>query len=728
MARTYHKKRPLSLKGSLFNALHFFLSLFLFSTWNRPALADENSLFDDLAIVDYWNRRINDTFPVQYNALLEGGLFTMPTARVGEDGEMALGYAWLPPYRIYSARAMIHPHIEVTLNYRIFKGVEDPVLSPFGFGDLSDKGANVKFAILRPEDSGYELPGVAIGFQDFLGTRAFKSRYFVLTKVFMDEAMEISLGIGEWRIRGLFGGISWMPFRSCLLPCQLNNMTFSAEWDATPYESKKIEPHPDGRVKNNPVNFGVKWRLYDMIDLSASYIRGDAFAFQASLFYNLGCTKGFVPKIEDPIPYQAPAIREPLGPLRPRGIFAAEIASSFLNHGFDVLRIREERGPCNEKILRINAINLSWRLEPDARLRLAHLLGQLTPSDFDKAVIVIEDDMMSVHEYHFYLPYARRYVAKEMGFVELSIATPMTEVTSPCYGELLYRKKRDLIDAFILPDFHSFFGSARGKFKYSLGAALAIDGFLEGDVHYSCVLTHRLFADLEDIQDVDRLNPSQIINVRSDIISYFKKGGLQVEELYINKVWNVGRGYFFEGALGYFDRMYGGVFGEILYYPVGSSFAVGLEGAVVKRRTTSGMGFSDKIRKLDGFTPTYVPFLGSQGFVNLYYDLADTQLQLGLKAGRFLAKDWGVRYEVSRYFDSGLRLTLWYTRTNGHDKINGETYYDKGVMISMPLDIFYTHSSRKRFSYGMSAWLRDVGQFVTLKESLYERINDLRQN
>ncbi|CRX37450.1 YjbH domain-containing protein [Estrella lausannensis] len=727
MARTYHSKCVHYFKGSLSSALFIFF-LTLFSTWNQKNFADADLLFDDLAIVDYWNRKVNQTFPVHYNALLEGGLFTMPTARVGDDGEMALGYAWLDPYCIYSARAMIHPNVEITMNYRVFRGIEDPVLSPFGFGDLSDKGANVKFAILKAEDSGYELPGIAIGFQDFLGTRAFKSRYLVFTKVFMEQAIELTFGIGQWRIRGLFGGISWMPFRSCDMPLQLNSLILSAEWDATPYESKKIEPHPDGRVKKSPINWGVKWRLYDMVDLSMSYIRGDALAFQASCYYNLGHTKGFVPKIEDPIPYQAPAIREPLGPLRPTGIFAAEIASAFQNHGFNTLSIRVERGPCKEKILRIEAINESWRLEPDARLRLAHLLGALAPSDFDRAVVVISDDLMAVHEYYFYLPYVRSYVAKEMGFIELSIATPLKEVSPPCFGQTIYQKKRDLFDAFLLPDFHSFFGSARGKFKYSLGVALALDGFLEGDIHYSCVLTHRLFADLEDIQDVDRLNPSQIINVRSDIISYFKQGGLQLEELYLNKVWNMGRGFYFEGAVGYFDRMYGGLFGEVLYYPVGSAFAIGLEGSVVKRRTTSGIGFSDKIRKLHGFTPEYVPFLGTQGFVNLYYDWAETQLQFGIKAGRFLAKDLGIRYEVSRYFDSGLRLTLWYTRTNGHDKINGETYYDKGVMISMPLDIFYTHSSRKRFSYGMSAWLRDVGQFVTLKEGLYERINDLRQN
>lgn len=703
----------------------FLILMRIFSFWKANAHA-ESDLFSDLSIVEYWNQRMCERLPVYYDFLLEGGLFAMPTARMGDDGELAFGYASTPPYRIYSARAQIHPQIEVTLNYRIFKGVDDPILSPLGFGDFSDKGANVKFAILKPEDSSYELPGVAIGFQDFLGTRAFKSRYIVLTKVFLDQGIEATLGWGEWRIKGFFGGVSLMPFKCFDVPCYFKNIALAAEFDATPYKDHHIEPHPKGRIKKSPINYGIKWRLFDSIDLSASYIRGDQFAFQASIFHNLGDTEGFVPKIEDPLPYRAPIIREPIGVLRPESFLAAEIASAFKRHGFNVLKIRLERGHCHEKIIRINAINLSWRSETDGRSRLAHLLGGLVPSDFEKAIVVVEDDMMPVQEYHFYLPYVKRFMDKEMGFTELSITTPMLEVTTPFFGKTIYRKEKDWIDAYILPDFYSFFGSARGKFKYSLGVALALNGFLGCDFYYSCVLTHRIADDLESIQDVDRLNPSQIINVKSDVINYFKQGGLQLEEFYLDKIWNLGQGYFFEGAIGYFDRMYAGLFTELLYYPVGSRFAIGIEGSLVKKRTTTGIGFTNKIRRLNGFTPVYENFTGHQGFLSLHYDFKEAELEFGIKAGRFLARDLGIRFDISRYFDSGLRLTFWYTQTNGRDRINGQIYYDKGVSISMPLDIFYTHSSRKRFTYGMSAWLRDVGQFISLKESLYERINNLR--
>jgi hypothetical protein len=147
----------------------------------------------------------------------------------------------------------------------------------------------------------------------------------------------------------------------------------------------------------------------------------------------------------------------------------------------------------------------------------------------------------------------------------------------------------------------------------------------------------------------------------------------------------------------------------------------------VKKRNYKGLGFTNKIRKLFGFHPTYHKFLGSQYFLNVYYDLECARVDFKISAGKFLANDWGVRNEISHYFPSGLRLTLWYTWTNGHDKINGRTYHDKGIGFSMPFDVFYTCSERSRWIYGMSAWLRDVGAKAYTGRELYELINDQRQ-
>lgn len=705
----------------------FLLAAILFLTNDSYADSQED-LMNDLLIVDYWNRCIYDKLPVTYNHLLQGGYFAMPSARMGQEGEIGVGYSHVPPYRNYNLRCQIFKQLELTANYRVFRGVEDPILSPLGFGDFSDKGANFKLAILLPEDSEYKLPGFAFGFDDILGTRSFRSQYLVFTQVFLKYDLEVSLGYGTERIRGFFGGFNLMPFRRTKWT-YLQQLSLAAEYDATAYKSKKREPHPKGRVKKSPINYGIKYRLWDCLDFSLSYIRGDALACSVSAYYNWGHTTGFLPKIDDSLPYKSPVITEPLGPRRPENTLVAELLFAFQRQGLDIRDINIYYNECNQKVLRIATLNDTYRLEGILRCRLNHLLTALTPSDIDEVIVVIEAEGFPVQEYHYNVNLLKSFAAKEISSYELELLTPLTEVTYPdSFASCrLFGCRRECINFELSPKTHTLFGSSNGKFKFTLGLNASINGFIGDDVYYNIILGCTLINNLGKFRDFDRLNPSQLINVRSDITSYYKYRGLTLDAGYIQKNWNLGRGLYARIAGGYFEEAYGGAAAEILLYPVNCPWAIGLEAAILKKRNYSGLGFTNKVRKLKGFHPTFKKFLGSQGFLNLYYDWECARVDFKVSIGKFLANDWGVRNEVSKYFPSGLRLTLWYTYTNGGDKINGQTYYDKGVCFSMPFDIFYTCSERTRWNYGMSAWLRDVGVQVLTGLQLFEMINDQRQ-
>ena len=128
-----------------------------------------------------------------------------------------------------------------------------------------------------------------------MGTRNFKSHYLVATKVFLEEDLELTLGYGWQRIRGFFGGALWIPFRQSHLAC-LSPLALAAEYDATPYHREEIEKHPKGRVKKSPINFGVKYKLWEFMDLSVSYVRGCKVAASASMTYNFGHTTDSSPK------------------------------------------------------------------------------------------------------------------------------------------------------------------------------------------------------------------------------------------------------------------------------------------------------------------------------------------------------------------------------------------------------------------------------------------------
>lgn len=713
--------------------IKYLILLLLVSSWlyaadNCPAPNGQN-LLDDLLVVEYWNQKLNDRLPVTYNNFLQGGYINMPSARMGQEGEIGAGYSHVHPYINYNLRFQLIDRLEISGSYRIFKGVDDPILTPLGFGDMSDKGVNVKFAFFHPEDSDYRLPGFAFGFDDFIGTQNFKSQYLVLTQVFIDHDAEASIGYGMQRLRRWFGGIQWTPFRrdKCWW---LRGITLVAEYDATPYHDPKIEKHPRGRKSLTGWNGGFKYRLLDQIDFNISYVRGHKWAFAASTFYNFGNTKGFIPKINDPLPYRAPINVEPLGETRPEQAMTQDLVYAFREQGFDLLQVWMHYDEECNKVLRLNVYNVIFRSERDVRSRLNHLLAYLIPADIDLVVVTMESEGFPIQDYRFWMDFVRRFGGHDMCAHELRILSPMTEASFPDpYTEtLLFKQRRDWWNVDFYPQTHTFFGSSRGKFKYALGLASLIDGFFYDDVYYSVELGYTFWSNLHHLQGVDRLNPSKLINVRTDIVEYYRQPGLTVNEAFFQKVWNMGgTGWYTKAAFGYLEREYAGLAGEFLYYPVKGRWAIGLEGAIYRKRSYRGLGFTDKIRKTEHFIVRHVPFpYGSQYFLDLYYEYKEAKLDTRIRIGKFLANDYGARYEISRNFDSGMRITFWYTYTNGNDIINGKTYHDKGVAISLPLDLFYMQTSRETWTYGMSAWLRDVGVIGGTGRDLYYMINDQR--
>jgi len=687
----------------------------------------ESNLMEDLLLVNYWDKRLNEKFPVVYDHLLQGGYFSMPSARMGAEGEISIGYAWVPPYYQYNLKLQLVDFLEVSGSYRVFRGIDDPILTPLGFGDYSDKGANIKLSLFKPEDSRYRIPGLAIGLEDFMGTSSFKAYYLVLTQIFLDYHLEVSLGYGSHRFRGVFGGFNWMPFRNSNYQF-LKELSFVGEYDAIPYKDELVEKHPKGRIKRTPFNFGIKYHLWDMFDLSLSYIRGAKVALSISGSYNFGTTKGIVPKFENKLPYQAPVNIQELGELRSEDIMMQDFMFAMNDQGLDVTEawISYEN---NQKVLRLKVINLVYREERYLKERIVSILACLTPQDIDQVIVVVNAFLVSVQEYHFDMNFLRKYKNKEIGPFEFDLLTSLKEVTDPnlSQSKRVFFKKKERINFELMPRTQTLFGSTRGKFKYALGLTLGINGFLNEDLFYSIQLGHFFLSDLHQINDIDRLNPSQLINVRSDVIKYYQQKSIALDEAYLEKIWNWGKGWYTRISVGYLEIEYGGVCTEWLYYPVNSEWAIGMDFAILKKRSYQNWGFTNEIRKLDGFNPHWFPFVGSQYFLNIYYDWTCADLEFKLSVGKFLADDFGARIELSRYFPSGLQVGFWYTMTNGHDRINDHTYYDKGVFFSIPLDIFYTKSSRSRWGYGMSAWLRDVGVRASTGSELYNLINQQRQ-
>lgn len=686
----------------------------------------EYSLFRDLEIVHEVDQRINEELPYLWNYQMQGGYFAMPSARMQKAGSVGFGFAYMAPYKVYSLVFQYFDHLEISGNYWIWSGLTDCVLGE-GFGDFADRAANLKFGLLRKEDGIPFLPEISFGINDFIGSCRFTSYYVVATQQFLDYNLELTVGWGTKRINGFFAGLAWSPFRKFKY---FKDLTFSAEYDANDY-TKNVHEHRDGRKVDFRINAGFYFRFFNIFHVAVSSIRGRDVAASASVDYNFGETKGFFPKIYDPLPYRAPLDLEPIGLLRTEKEFASELCGAFKEQGFDLYAVVLSTDDQSRDILWLNVINVRYREEKVVRERIQHLLSALLPSNISSVQVVIDADGIPSQQYDYRKEELTKYMDGKLSNLEFEVVSPMREVSSfPNKYEsvTLYQRRKPIWIWTFRPRFRSYLGSAKGKFKYDVGLVTGPEGFLFNQIYYSLEISYTIKSSMHDIGDFDRLNPSQIINVRTDTIRYHQSNSFHVDEAFLQKSWNCGKGYFSRIALGYFETAYAGVALEALYYPVWANWAIGAEFATVLKRSYYGLGFQTEVRKLDHITPSYEHFVGIQYFLDFYYQYHPLNLDFSASLGQFLAKDKGISVAVGRTFPSGLRVALWYTFTNGNDSVNRQRYYDKGFSFSLPLDLFMNKSSRTRVGYAMSAWLRDVGARARTGVKLYPTLYNERYN
>ncbi|MGB7978730.1 MAG: YjbH domain-containing protein [Chlamydiales bacterium] len=697
----------------------------------EPLCFDESPaerLFRDLQTVAEIQQQIHDRLPLVINYQLQGGYFAMPSARTFDAGAMGFGFAYAPPYHIWSLGFQFFDHVETTGNYWIYKGMLDGIFGHLGFGDSAERAANLKLILLRKEDGFPFLPDFAIGWNDFIGTCRFESFYVAATKEFLSWNFEATLGWGNGRMRGFYGAAAWTPFRK--YRSFFKNLTLAAEYDANNYK-RHLHEHPDGRKVRAPINAGLQFTLWDLIRLSGSTLRGETLAASIALNYDLGSSKGLLPKTKDPAPYSAPVDTQPIGTLRSRQELAQELAFAFQEQGFDLYSLYLIPGPSGKDSLWMKIVNVRYREEEDVRSRIEYILAALTPSNISAITAVTEADGVPIHEYRFRLEDLKRYAAGRLGEDEFRIIAPPQEASRRprAYDSaLLYQRRKKIWILTFRPWFRSFLGSSRGKFKYEVGLALNPEGYLFDEIYYNICGTYTAASSTSDLDSQDLINPSRIINVRTDSILYNQANSFHLDLAYLQKSWNMGQGWFSRLAVGYFEAAYAGVALEALYYPVHVNWAIGFQSATLLKRGYYGIGFQRKIRKLTDEGPLYFPYTGLQYFVDFYYQYKPLNLDFKVSAGQFLARDKGIRLEGGRTFFSGLRVGLWYTLTNAEDKVNGSRYYDKGFSITMPLDLFLNKSSRTRIGYSMSAWLRDCGAISATGKQLYPTLYWERYN
>lgn len=220
-------------------------------------------------------------------------------------------------------------------------------------------------------------------------------------------------------------------------------------------------------------------------------------------------------------------------------------------------------------------------------------------------------------------------------------------------------------------------------------------------------LTSRLGINIfNQLDEIERESDSELPHVRSDFREYFDEGENGINRLGLDYIWKPQPEVWARLSAGYFEEMFGGFGAEVLYKPSLARWAIGGDLNQVWQRDFD-MRFD--FRDYEVLT----------GHGSLYYEWPYYGMQTNVHAGRYLAKDWGATFEVMRRLNSGAVVGAFATFTDVSFDEYGEGSFDKGIFLTLPLDMLTPFSTRRRVGVTIRPVTRDGGQRLWFDKRLY---------
>ena len=687
------------------------------------------------------------------------GLLQTPTARMRDEGEFGLGVSTVRPYNQIHFFLQPLPWLEASVRYtdvtnRFYSN--DPNFS--GSQHYKDKSADLKIRLLN---EGEYWPAVAFGVQDIGGSGLFSSEYLVGSYHWYNVDFSLGLawgrlgsnggiynplrvisghfdknrydtssgtnsagGVGLNRLLtgqtiGPFGGLEWVT--------PLKGLSLRVEYDGNDYQHEALS---NKLRQSSPINFGLAYRGISGLDMGVGLERGNTVMARFALYTNFQKLRG-VAKTADPPPepVQRPAVDQPQVPLAQSQSAAATAPApatppavpeaSVEDRNQFVIKLRETLKQQGFSLIALDYLSYSqevrvwlsqdkFRNPARASGRAARVLAVLAPTEISKFELVFVDQGME----NYRVEVSRRdfSLAAAEGDRDAAVSSLLLKGPGGGYASAQY------YDATRLPKFSWDTGPAvrqsvggpdtfyAGQLYWKLATALAVTDHLN--------LTGA--AGFNIVNNFDKIkleSNSTLPHVRSDIVKYLQQGKDGLINLEADYSWSPFPDVYHRLSAGIFEEMYGGVGTELLYRPYGRSWAVAVDVNRVKKR-----GFSEQF--------DFLPYTVTTGHATLYYKPGFYNLLFKLSAGQYLAKDKGGTVDISREFDSGVRVGVFATKTNISAAQFGEGSFDKGLYITLPLDLFFARSTRREAGFTFRPLTRDGGQMVYDGPELYFTVKD----
>lgn len=643
------------------------------------------------------------------------GLMQTPTARMAPVGEFSFTYSRTKPYRRYNISLQPLDWMEFTFRYievenRIYAASTDQ-------RNNLDKGVDAKFRLLT---EGRYRPELALGLRDAGGTSLFGAEYLVASKRWYDFDFSLGLGWGylgtrddfgnplgaiddrfderpghaggdqggefalDQLFRGpvaLFGGIEYQT--------PWDPLVLQLEYEGNDYQN---EPQNNDQEQDSPFNIGARYHVNKNLSFNFGWQRGNTAMAGVTLSANLA---GLTQLKDDPAPVSLDA-----APSTTAKDWTSAIQALRHNAGLNVRRI-SQRG---DELL-VEAEPTKYRSLQESENRANRILHNATATDIDNfryrwqsAGMGLRDD---VHSRQAFLA-ASSSAAHDQHYRHSLYATALTEPdNAPIRGKLLYEDSLSNFSWGISPGLNQNLGGPDG-YLYQIYAKLDAEYRTDPNGWFSGRLAWNLYDNLDEYQYIAE---SRLPRVRTYIGDYLAETDLGIYNLQYTRTKRLGGNWYAMGYGGLLEMMYAGAGGELLYRPFNSPVAYGFDLNWVKQRD-----FDQQFSMRDYSTWT--------GHITAYIETGIEDVLAKISIGRYLAKDIGTTIDLSREFDSGVRVGAWATFTDAGDDY-GEGSFDKGIYVSLPFDAFFTTSSRSQTTLAWRPLTRDGGARLNRRFSLY---------
>jgi hypothetical protein len=658
------------------------------------------------------------------------GYLEMPSGFPLPDGTVALSANVMTHGALRTAGTFqIAPRLQGTFRYSYLR--DYTTYTNGRHNSLYDRSFDLRLLLSQEDYTGW-WPATTIGLQDFGGTGIFSSEYIAASKhVGPDVTATLGIGWGRYGTHNSFDNplaifSDRLKYRDTDRTIQdTGQVAFgsffhgpaaifaAADWQATEhwrlmaeYSSDSMDPEVErmGYDYRIPLNFGAEYRFDNGGTIGVSLMSGSAVAVSANFMFN--------PK--DP---PSPSGREPGPPAISRG------TGDSLTHWTpqpDTQRRDRLEAALNDQGIALEGIEIRgttavvsisndrWPAMAQAYGRTAAVLSDELPAGVTSFRIRGHIQGMAITEVTLrridlaqteYAPDGSWESYTRAGIVDAVLTPGPSEAWAPYFtGGLGIYATPFLFD----PD---------NPVRVDVGAELSGSWSPWQGTYFSGALRHKIIGNLDE---ANRPSNSTLPHVRSDAWLYATEAAeVTIPYLTAAQFERLGLDLYGQVQAGILEPMFGGVFGEMLWAPPGQRLALGGNLAYAKQRDfDGGLGFQD----YDVVT----------GFLSGYYDFGDGYYGQ-IDVGRYLAKDWGSTFAMSRRFGNGFELSAFFTLTDVSFEDFGEGSFDKGFAFSIPLTWFIGKPSLNQVGMVIRPIMRDGGAQLWMQNRLYPMTRPGRQ-